>query len=327
MNASDLAPLSIHLTFDVEIWCDGWSNIDAKFPAAFSRYVYGSSRHGDFGLPMALKLLSDHGLRATFFVEPLFACRFGSAPLAEIVGLIKEGGQDVQLHLHTEWADEARPAILATATHKRQHLFHYSPEEQIELVAKGKSMLEAAGAENVCAFRAGSYACNRATLQALRANGIRIDSSINPSRAWSGADLSPAERGQRVMAIDGTIEFPITVFRDRPEHLRQVQVGSTSLSEFMHLIRLAHAQQRKAFVIVSHNFEMLVEDSSDPDPIVVRRFAGLCRFLADHRATFPTRTLAEADNDAEAGEPPMLTSPLWRTGLRTLEQARRRLYR
>lgn len=319
--------LNIFLTFDVEVWCDGWDNIDATFPQAFSRYVYGRSKNGDFGLPMILRLLSDHKLRATFFVEPLFACRVGQGSLAEIVNLIKDAGQDVQLHIHTEWADEAKPPIMATATHKRQHLFQYSLAEQIQLIAKGKAMLEAAGAANICAFRAGSYACNRATLQALRQNGIRFDSSINPSCSWSGADLAAQERSQRLTTIEETIEFPITVFQDRPAHLRQVQVGSTSLTEFMHLIRQAQEQRRTAFVIVSHNFEMLVPDSNNQDPIVVRRFVGLCRFLADNRGDYPTAIFPEMPAVTDQREPPLLTSSLWRTGLRTLEQARRRFYR
>jgi hypothetical protein len=129
------------------------------------------------------------------------------------------------------------------------------------------------------------------------------------------------------MSIEDTIEFPITIFQDRPAHLRQVQVGSTSLNEFVHLMRQAHAQQRKAFVIVSHNFEMLVPDSNNPDPVVVRRFAGLCRFLAENRSLFPTLVFPGAAGITEAREPPLLTSSLWRTGLRTIEQTRRRLYR
>ena len=319
--------LNVFLTFDVEIWCDDWDEVDVEFPSAFARYVYGRSSKGSFALPATLEVLQQYGCRGTFFVEPLFACRFGTDPLVEIVGLIRRAGQDVQLHLHPEWTDEARPPILEGATIKRQHLFQYSLEEQTRLVAKGKAMIEAAGAANICAFRAGSYACNRATLQALERNGIRFDSSINPGRAWSGTDFGAAERGQRVVQIGRVCEYPITVFQDRPGRLRQVQIGSTSTSEMLHLLQQAHAQRRHAFVIVSHNFEMLVPGSSNPDAIVVRRFKALCRFLSENRDDFPTVIFPELSAVADEGEPPVLTSPLWRTGLRAIEQARRRLYR
>ena len=327
LTTDHMTMLNVFLTFDVEVWCRNWDNIDDDFPDAFSRYVYGRSPKGDFALPMILRLLSEHGLHGTFFVEPLFACRVGREYLAEIVTLIRDAGQDVQLHLHPEWTDEARPRFLATATKKRQHLFQYSLAEQIELIAKGKAMLMEAGAEGICAFRAGSYACNRATLQALRENGIRYDSSSNPSRSWSGADFNAQERGQRVMTIEEIIEFPITVFKDRPVHLRQVQVGSTSLNEFMHLIRQAHEQKRTAFVIVSHNFEMLVPDSKRPNSIVVRRFVGLCRFLANNSRSYPTSIFPESSAVIDRSEPSLLTSSLWRTAMRTLEQTRQRFNR
>lgn len=35
--------LDVFLTFDVELWCDGWEDLDAKFPGAFERYIYGRS--------------------------------------------------------------------------------------------------------------------------------------------------------------------------------------------------------------------------------------------------------------------------------------------
>jgi hypothetical protein len=319
--------LNVFLTFDVEIWCDGWDDIDVQFPSAFARYVYGRSSKGSFALPATLEVLQEYECRGTFFVEPLFACRFGMDHLTEIVGLIRRAGQDVQLHLHPEWTDEARPPILEGSTTKRQHLFQYSPEEQTKLVAQGKAMIEAAGAVNICAFRAGSYACNLATLQALERNGLRFDTSLNPGRAWSGTDFGAAERGQRVVQIGGVCEYPITVFQDRPGRLRQVQIGSTSTSEMFHLLRQAHAQRRNAFVIVSHNFEMLVPGSSNPDAIVVRRFKALCRFLSENRDEFRTVIFSELSAFTGEKEPSMLTSSLWRTGFRTIEQVRRRLHR
>ena len=38
--------------------------------------------------------------------------RFGSQPLEEIVGLIREGVQEIQLHMHTEWVDESVEPLL-----------------------------------------------------------------------------------------------------------------------------------------------------------------------------------------------------------------------
>lgn len=92
----------VFFSVDVEVWCGGWGHLDSRFPSAFRQYVYGPTARGDFGLPFQLRLLSDHGLKGVFFVEPLFAGRFGEDPLREIVELIRASGHEVQLHLHTE---------------------------------------------------------------------------------------------------------------------------------------------------------------------------------------------------------------------------------
>ena len=110
--------LKVFFTFDTEIWCDGWDDIDAKFPRAYKQYVYGTTKHGDFAMPHILKILNDHGLAGVFFVEPLFAARFGLDPLRELVGLTQDAGQEVQLHLHTEWVDVARQPLLPDVTEK-----------------------------------------------------------------------------------------------------------------------------------------------------------------------------------------------------------------
>ena len=81
--------LKVYLTVDVEIWCDGWDNIDSKFNDAFRSYIYGPTKKGDYGLPYQLKVLNDNGLTGVFFVEPLFSLRFGSAPLSEITENIR----------------------------------------------------------------------------------------------------------------------------------------------------------------------------------------------------------------------------------------------
>lgn len=318
--------MQVFLTFDVEIWCDEWAHLDRDFSAAFRRYVYGTSKYGNFALPKTLEILNSNGICATFFVEPLFAYRFGVEPLAEIIRIIRASGQDVQLHLHPEWADETQPPLVGANGAKRPLLSQYSLEEQTVLIRKARDMLIQAGAPAPCAFRAGSYGCNRDTMIALSQNGIKFDSSVNPGRGWSGADLPADKRGQRITALEGCIEYPITVYSDVPGRLRQAQVGSTSFSEFVHLLRRARSQDRSAFVIISHNFEMLIPGKSEPDAIVVRRFTQLCEFLAEHRKEFTACTFAEAGEQIDMREPEILRSPPSHVAGRFMEQIYRRAF-
>ena len=279
--------MNVHLTFDTEIWCNGWDRLDAAFPASFERYVYGHSAKGDFALPKTVEILNRHGLAGVFFVEPLFSARFGAQHLATIVGLLRDAGQQVQLHLHPEWTDEITPPIIADHSKKRQHLTYYTLDEQTALIGRARELLEAAGSGEIDTFRSGSFAVNHDTYEALARNGIRLDSSVNRCHAISAADL-PKQRSLDVpFTIAGVQSFPVAVFHDGLGRDRPAQVGACSFSEMRDALQSAHAAGISDFVIVSHNFELLKPSSSAPDPIVVQRFERLCAHLAEHRAEWP----------------------------------------
>src|SRR5690606_13026751 len=129
----------------------------------------GRSRHGDYALPKTLEILNRHRLNGVFFVEPLFAARFGLRYLRTVVDLIQQAGQKVELHLHPEWTDEISPPPIEDASRKRQHLTHYSLGEQTQLIRYGTQLLREAGVDEITAFRAGSFACNADTFRALGA--------------------------------------------------------------------------------------------------------------------------------------------------------------
>ena len=315
--------MNVYLTFDVEVWCNDWTQLDARFPASFDRYVYGRSVRGSYALPQTLEILGRHGLRGVFFVEPLFSARFGAQYLATIVGLIRAAGQDVQLHLHPEWTDEIRPPLLADVSRKRQHLIHYSADEQTQLVAFGKRALETAGAGLVDAFRAGSYAVDAGTYLALARNGIAIDSSLNETAAISGADLLAPSSYSTARQVGSVSAFPVTVFRDGLGRLRPAQIGACSFAELRDALASAHNLGCQHFVIVSHNFEMLKPGRSDPDNTVVRRFERLCQLLASRSADYRVGPFVhEVKTSCRESRPSVQA---WSTGLRLAEQAMRRL--
>lgn len=318
--------LDVFLTVDVEIWCNGWDDIDRKFPRAFEQYIYGPTAKGDYGLPYQLRVLRDHGLTGVFFVEPLFAARFGEQPLAEIVGMVNEAGQEVQLHLHTEWVDEARVPMLPDQRAKRQHLRYFSRAEQATLIAQGAGLLERAGAGRVNAFRAGSFAFNRDTLPALATNGIAFDTSYNAAMFGTDSGVMPGLVMLEPFECDGVTEYPMTVFRDGRGSLRHAQLTSCSYAEMESLLWQAAEQRREAFVILSHGFEMLNVAKTKPDLIVVDRFERLCRFFERHRDTFCVRGFHELTASPRQQGAALLRTGLADTLFRSLQQAYRRSY-
>jgi peptidoglycan/xylan/chitin deacetylase (PgdA/CDA1 family) len=313
--------LEVFFTIDVEIWCDGWQDIDAKFPSAFQRYVYGPGGRG--ALVEQLQVLSDHGLRSVCFVEPLFAGRFGLDPLAEIIGQIQEAGHEVQMHLHTEWVDEARTPLLPAVTGKRQHLRYFSREEQSTLIRIGAEWLQRAGASRPTAFRAGSFAFNADTLAALTENGIGIDASYNASTFGPSSGVCEGELLEQARQIGPVLELPMTVYADGLG-LRHTQLTACSWGELEGLLWQAADRGPGQFVLLSHNFELLTPGQRAVDPVVLRRLLRLAAFLDRHRDRFRVRGLQGDPPQPPSTQYARLSSPLWRTGLRLAEQAWRR---
>lgn len=316
--------LDVFFTVDVEIWCNGWLNIDEKFPNAFRKYIYGPTSKGNFGLPYQLDVLKHHGLTGVFFVEPLFSTRFGAQPLAEIVGLLREKDQEVQLHLHTEWVDESTVPLLEAAHTKRQHLRYFSVEEQTILIAAGAKLLKNAGSGGMNAFRAGNFASNVDTLSALAANAIPFDSSYNASMFGPDSGVMPGVTVVEPIECRGVYEYPMTVFNDGTRSLRHAQLTACSYTEMEGLLWQALETGRSSFVILSHSFELLNQAKDRPDDVVVKRFRKLCSFLDQNRDSFRVRGFQGLKPQVTQSQPAPLTSPIWRTGERMIEQAYRR---
>lgn len=318
--------LDVFFTVDVEIWCDGWNNIDTKFLRAFQQYVYGPTPRGQYGLPFTLAEFEEHGLSGVFFVEPLFAARFGLDALAEVVSLLREHGQEIQLHLHTEWVDEAREALLPDVTGKRQFLSYFSYPEQARLIGAGMDFIKRVNGGTVNAFRAGSFAFNIDTLKALAANGIQYDCSYNASAFGLDSGLVPGIPVVEPVEVYGVYEYPMAVFNDGTSRLRPVQVTACSYREMEGLLWQALESERKAFVLLSHNFELLNQARDRPDDVAIKRFQKLCRFLDRHRDCFRVRGFRDLQPCSVALQPSPLVSPLWKTSLRTVQQVLRRRY-
>jgi len=318
--------LNVFFTVDVEIWCDGWNNIDEKFPSAFGTYIYGRTATGDFGVPFTCDVLKDHGLTGVFFVETLFSTRFGATPLAEIVGLISEASQEVQLHLHTEWVDESRVPLVAGSDVKRQHLRCFSMEDQSILIAAGIEQLKEAGACGVNAFRAGNFGFNADTLRGLAAAGIPYDTSYNASLFGLDSGVMPGVTIVDPIEYAGVSEYPMTVFNDGTRTLRHAQLTACSYRELEGLLWEALETGRSSFVLLSHGAELLNRARNRPDDIVVKRFRKLCSFLDKNRESFCVRGFHGPKPQIAPSQHVPLVSPIWRTGARIIEQAYRRKY-
>lgn len=318
--------MDVFITVDVEIWCDDWKYIDSQFPIAMRRYIHGETPRGNYGLPFQLDVLDDHSLNAVLFVEPLFASHFGIEPLQKIIGLIAERGQEVQLHLHPEWVDEAKTPLPVNSDIKRPHMRQFSLDEQTVLIELGKQLIEQAGGDTPNAFRAGNFGLNRDTLTALSRNDITFDSSYNGSYFGTESGLSPDQLLTEPCLFDGVYEYPMTVFKDGTGRLRHAQLTACSSTEMESLLWEALEHGRNAFVILSHGFELLNTTQTRPDWTVIKRFKRLCEFLEKNSDCFNVRGFRDLDGHSQPNHPSPLNSSLIHTGMRVIEQLMRRRF-
>ena len=277
-------PTPVFLTVDTEF---AWRHHVAGHAMAG---IYGRSiEPAGVGLSFQLERLAAHGLKATFFVDPMPAMVWGLDPVRRMVAAILEAGQEVQLHLHPGWTG-ARAGD-GGAAHARHDLNEYDAAAQASLIAGAAELLVAAGAPPPVAFRAGSYAADDATPGALRANGIRYDSSHNGAVRQSRMSL-PRRRIAPV-ELDGVVEVPVTVIEDAPGSLRTFQLCALSSGESYDALEHAAVSGHAAVTIVSHGFELANRAGTRANGVHVRRFEALCAMLETMRGALPTTHFAD----------------------------------
>ncbi len=303
----------VFLTVDTELM---WRHHAAGLP--LDEMARRSLEPAGVGVGWQLEQLAAHGLKATFFVDPMPARVFGLEPIRRVVAAILAAGQEVQLHLHPNWTG-AR-ADDAGASHASFELIDYAQDEQRDLIATAADLLVEAGAPGPVAFRSGSYSANDATLAALAELGFAYDSSHNGSEhPWPSAIGLPPRRIAPV-AHQGLIEVPVTLIEDRPGHLRHFQICALSAGEIAAALDHAVAQDHAAVTIVSHGFELANRAGTRANGVHVRRFVALCEMLAARRESLPTVHFADRPALRLDRDDAPLSPDLLRTTRRRVEQ-------
>jgi hypothetical protein len=287
----------------------------------FARAIACSTPSGSVGVGYQLDLFERHGLRATFFVDPMPALLWGVAAIADVVGPIVARGHDVQLHLHTEWLELAgadNPLGARTGHDIKDFTF----DEQCRLIDYARAVLIAAGAPRPVAFRAGNYGANDDTLRALAELGFGYDTSHCPGIAGSACAIGLGPDDRQPVEHCGVVEVPIGCIASFGGDLRHAQLTALSSGEMLAAIRHARSQGIGTFTLVSHSFELLSRDRERINRIVRQRFARLCAGLA---ALEGVASATYADDPPRVGDgvsplPVLPHSPL-RTGRRLAEQA------
>lgn len=304
---------AVFLTVDTELmWRHHAAGCDLAMQMARSLEPAG------VGIRYHLDTLDRHGLKATFFVDPMPTMVFGLDAIRPVVEMILGAGQDVQLHLHPNWA--GAKANDAGRSHGRFELIDYSLDEQRALIAGARDLLKACGAPDPVAFRGGSYSANDDTLTALADLGIRYDSSHNGADAPWPSQIGLPPRQIAPVVRNGVTEVPVTVIEDVPDSLRLFQICALSQGEMRAALEHAVSDAHDVVTIVSHGFELANRAGTRANNVHVSRFEGLCAMLADSREILPTTWFRDLPAFASTGQGTPLGPNMLRTRWRQAEQ-------
>lgn len=253
------------------------------------------------GLPLLLDILAGHGLKATFFVEPLSRHYYGDGPMADAVAILLRKGMDVELHAHPAWLR------FADGRERSDKLSAFPAQEQLEILAHARDLLRSYGAE-ARAFRAGGFCADNATYGALRSLGIRYSSSYNLSQLGGDCRIDVPGPRNDVFAAEGCLEVPLTNYlvRDFRKGLgyaaKHFQAGNTPFSRGKALLESAHAAGMRCVTLLLHNFEFVRRDGREwflgpfrEHAAVVRGFRETCAFLAENPERFRAVTFADLE--------------------------------
>ena len=285
--------MNVLITIDTEINPSEIAPSD-RLLANVERRIWGRTDGSEVGIAYQARTLREAGLTGVFFIEALCASVIDKAMLRDWVAAVQHSDQDVQLHVHAEWAQYLGIAPLPGTS--GFNLFQYRRDDQKRLIGMALENLLAAGARDVNAFRAGNYSANDDTLAVLSDLGLSYDSSYNQLYLDLECRLTPVARHNMPFHRNGCGLFPVTNFVDGLGKGRHAQLCACSAFEMRQA--LGHAQRwgLPAFVIVSHSFELLAEHGERASETICRRWHALLKFLSQNRAALPTARFGDIDS-------------------------------
>jgi hypothetical protein len=290
-----------------------WENPQLK-PVHPDRAVLGKIGPDHYGIPRIMDILEEHGLRGTFFIE-VFAALNGFRPeLTEAYSQIVKRGHDAQLHLHPihfyyHLRNEGRLDPKKIPIDKDMIGAH-SLEIQVEMLQQGISLFREMTSKVPVAFRAGNFGASASTLDALDKVGIRFDSSFNAAYVDSACKLESRGLVNRPWQHGRIWEIPVTTFQTGSwglASLKQLNINAVSLWEMKSVLEQAERLELPTVNIIAHSFSLFkVADLQftklKPDRLIVRRLAGLCRFLKENVDRFRVAVFSDIESSSFPGD-------------------------
>lgn len=324
-------------TIDTEISMGGALADHSFSPVGAGPRIWGETPRGTAGIDLFMDLFDEFGMRGVFFYEVCGAILFRNCELESAAKHIAARGHDVELHVHPEFKMDLEAVRRGDSPKPSALLSSYSLKDQAKLLCDTAETLESWTGRAPVAFRAGGFAANESTVQALAQTEIPIDSSYN---MWSvDMDMCSFSCNPRLndvaLLAPGILEVPVTCYRaNGPKGgLRQFDLASLNTSEAIALLEDLYAAGTRVCTSVTHSFRLLKTTDvqytdARPDAFNIHRLRALCRYLAAHRDRFEVCTYQDlplqqwkTELQGPQPEPYVPEPPIWTSLARLAVQA------
>ena len=172
----------------------------------FEKFILGNINNEYYGLPKIVEILGQSNYKAEFFVDVYEYKYYGEKKFKNLCKFLTKNNHGVQLHTHPSYAYDT----------SRINMYEYSLEEQIKIISDGKELIKNWIGKYPIAHRAGNYGANNDTLQALKENKIKIDSSLFYKH--ENCKIQFPTKNDPIF-YNGVLESPITVIKTYPKFL------------------------------------------------------------------------------------------------------------
>jgi peptidoglycan/xylan/chitin deacetylase (PgdA/CDA1 family) len=282
--------------------------------------LWGRVGEESWGLERLIDVFDEMSVRGTFFLDVYAGTPETLAEVERAAVLIHKRGHDLQLHTHPG------PAF----DRAKEQLRDYELDEQDKIIAHGTGLIEKWTGHRPVLHRAGDWAADHRSLQALKNNGFIADFSAS---AWSrSCGLRPeVVQGNGWKQVDGLLCGVGTCYRDGlTGRIRRVDIGGTSFAEANDVL----SRGIDTLFLTLHSFSLLRFNSGRTQfaafPEYVTLLQRYCS-VARERWGYRTVTALEAVNeliDAPPSKLPWTTLPttgIWASGAGILKSVRERL--
>jgi peptidoglycan/xylan/chitin deacetylase (PgdA/CDA1 family) len=243
----------------------------------------------DWGVRRMIDVFDSLGVRATFFLDVYGSTAADLAEQQRAAEMVAAAGHDLQLHTHPGPAFDPH----------RQRLRDYTAVEQEEILDLGRSRISQWTGTRPVLHRAGDWAADPHSLEALGRQGFRADFSASP---WSRDCLLPRElvNGNGWRRAAGLLCGVGTCYLDwLTGRVRRVDLGGVSFREATDVLAL----QIDPLILTLHSFSFLRYNKSrtqlTPFPDYIERLRRYCS-VAGERWGYRIGSALEAVTEIEA---------------------------